>query len=203
MCINLVQNYISDFYIDKTDFVLIKIKSAKILISDKSNIMMPNNNLIRNNHNYSGSKVFIFARPRHLDLKGVSKVGENSSQFKLMMEYIQTENKDLLNSNKKFIAIFNDNFESINIKNCYKRCYPNPDGCKIAEFVFSSQWVSSHAKIVRNYLSQINERTKIKLCIGRNTYNWIHQLINDFLELKNLSIYIFLIIFFSDLFAFT
>ena len=181
--------YLRWFNIDKIDSVLIKIKSAKILISGKSKIMMADYNSTKDQHNYSDSKVFVFTRPRLLDLKGIWKVSENSSQFKMMMEYIKTENKNLLNSNKKFIAIFNDKFESIRIKNCYKRCYPNPEGCKIVKFVFTSQWVSSHAKIIRNYLSQINERTKIKLKIWREIYNWIYQLIDDFLELKNLSIH--------------
>ena len=165
---------------------MIKVKSARILLTNKSNILMSDFNSDKNQHSCSKSKVFIFAEPRFFELKGISKVGEDSIQFRMMLEHIESENKDLINSKQRFIAIFNGRFESISIMNGYKRWYPNPDRCNIVKFTFTSELMSSNSKIIRNYLSFINERTKIKLYIGRNAYNWIKTLMNDFLELKNL-----------------
>ena len=88
-----------------------------------------------------------------------------------MKKYIEQENEDPFKLNKQFIAIFNDRLDSISIRNCYKRCYPNPDGCKLIEFAFTTHFMKSHSVIIRNYLSQIHDRTKINLFIGRKAYN--------------------------------
>ena len=59
---------------------MIRVKSVKLLLSLKSKIMMPDCNSAKNNAS-SKSKVYIFSRPRYLNITEARKISEDDQQF--------------------------------------------------------------------------------------------------------------------------
>ena len=148
---------------------------------------MPNLNSTKNQeNNVADLPIFMFDLPAVLDMTQARMIDENHPEFIKMQGFIEQVKEPNFKPNRKFIAIFNDRFDSIKIKNCYKRCYPSLKGWKLVEFTFTSPFMSSHSKIISNYVSKINSKTEVNLFIGNYTYNWMNQLSKEFLKLENL-----------------
>ena len=182
--------FLSKFTIlENSDSVMIKVKYARVLLTKKSWIMTPS---CSSQHGSSidkaAWKIFVFDKPTVIDIKGVTKIGENHSEFIKMQEHIKIVKEAGLSLNRKFIAVFNNRFDSISITNWYKRAYPSLDGCKLVEFVFTSNHMSSHANMIKKYLTQLSDKTEVNLLINRNVHDLIKLMVDDFMKLKNLGI---------------
>ena len=74
----------------------------------------------KNKMNSTDSPIFVFNHPKALSFSGVQKTEETHSSFIRMMNYIDIAKESNLKNAKRFIAIFNENFDTINIRNCFK-----------------------------------------------------------------------------------
>ena len=147
---------------------MVKVKSARIFIWGKSSILMPNLNSTKNQeNNVTEPSIFIFDLPAVLDMTQARKINKDHPEFIKMQGFIEQVKGPNLKPKRKFIAIFNDRFDSIKILNCYKRCYPSLEGWKLVEFVFTNPFMSSHSKIISNYISKIHYKTEVNLFIGK------------------------------------
>ena len=175
--------------LENSDSVMIKVKYARVLLTKKSWIMTPNgSSQYGSSIDKAAWKIFVFDKPTVIDIKGVTKIEENHPEFIKMQEHIKTVKEAGFSINKKFIAVFNDRFDSVSITNWYKRAYPSLDWCKLAEFVFTSNQMSSHANMIKKYLTQISDKTEVNLLINRNGHDLIKLMVDDFMKLKNLGI---------------
>ena len=168
---------------------MIKVKYARVLLKKKSWIMTPNGSSQHGSSiDNAAWKIFVFDKPTVIVIKGVTKIDENHLEFIKMQEHIRTVKDAGLSLSKKFIAVFNDRFDSVSITNWYKRAYPSLDGCKLAEFVFTSNHMSSHANMIKKYLTQLSDNTEVNLLINRNGHDLMKLMVDDFMKLKNLGI---------------
>ena len=148
---------------------------------------MANWNNTKDNMSLIDDPIFIFDKPTALCFKRIKKVDEDNSYYLLMKELVKQDSN--IKDAKRYIVVFNKDFDSIIIKNCFKRCYPSLYNCKSFTFIITLNFMKSHLKMIRNYISKISDQTEVSLFIGRLAFTWVKPFSDDFLKLNNIGIF--------------